>query len=97
LTVLEDLVTAHHARVFKLKLPTGSNGPEHEGRVAKASPRDRDGTARRLIFHQSMLGENASRVSFGHLADHDADHAIIRLHESGLGSRDKLRIVNRSV
>jgi hypothetical protein len=42
LAILENLVTAHKARVFELKLPTGSYGPEHQGRIAEASPGDGD-------------------------------------------------------
>jgi hypothetical protein len=80
-----------------LKLPTGSYGPEGKGRIAEASPGDGDWAAGRLIFDQAVLREDASRVGLGNLADHDANHAIIRLHESGGRSRDELRIVNGGV
>ena len=74
--VLKDLVAADHAGIVHLEFAPLAGGPEHEGRVAVASPGDGDGSGGRLIFDKAVLRENGGGVSFGDGSGHDADDAV---------------------
>src|SRR5881398_2674271 len=95
--VLKDLVAADHAGVVHLEFAPLIGGPEHEGRVAIASPGDGDGARGRLVFDEAVLRKNGGRIGFGDGTCHDADDAVGVVQKRGLGSRIKLRGVDRGV
>src|SRR4051812_27864137 len=63
LAILEDLVSANDTGVFHHQVSPPRFGPEHEGRVAVASPGDGDRSFRRAVLDQAMLGEDAGGIS----------------------------------
>jgi hypothetical protein len=95
--VLENLVAADDAGIVHVQLAPFAGGPEHEGRVAVASPGDGDGSGGRLIFDKAVLRENGGGVSFGDGSGHDADDAVRVVQKVGGRSGNKLRIVDRGV
>ena len=97
LAVLEDLVAADDAGIAHVQGAPLARGPEHEGRVAVASPGDGNGAGRRLIFNQAMLRENGGRVGFGNGSCDDADDAVRVVQKVGGRSGNKLRIVDRGI
>ena len=49
------------------------------------------------LLDQSMLGQDSSRIGLGDLAIGYADQAIAVAHESGLGRRDELGMLDGDV
>ena len=49
--VAEDFVAADDTGIVQMKFASLAGGPEHEGRVAVASPGDPDGSGGSLVFH----------------------------------------------
>src|SRR5262249_5673369 len=74
-----------------------ASGPEHEGRVAVASPGDSDGTRGRLIFDEAVLRKNSCWVGFGDVARHEADDAIRVVQKLGGRGGNELRVVDGRV
>src|SRR5436853_3413189 len=56
--VLENLVATDDAGIVPVQLAPFAGGPEHEGRVAVASPGDGDGSGGRLIFDKAGMRDN---------------------------------------
>ena len=97
LAVLKDFVAADDAGIVHVQGAPLARGPEHEGRVAVASPGDGDGAGGRLIFDKAMLRENGGGVGFGNGSFHDADDAVRVVQKVGGRSGNKLRIVDRGI
>src|SRR5205807_8319894 len=72
----DNFVAADDAGIVHIEVASLAGGPELEGRVAVASPRDGDRTGGGLIFDKAMLRENRGRVGFGDGACGDADDAV---------------------
>src|SRR5262249_23355331 len=97
LDVLEDFVAANHACILHHQPASARFGPEHEGRVAVASPGDGDGSARRIVFDEAVLRQNPGGKGLRRLTAHDADDAIVGVHERRSGCGDELGIVNGDI
>src|SRR5205085_9419928 len=95
--VLEDFVAADDAGVVHMEFSAFAGGPEHEGRVAVASPSDGDGARGRLVFDKAMLRENGGGISFRNVACHEANDAVGIVQKVGFRSGDKLRVVDGGV
>src|SRR5579859_2318462 len=95
--VSEDLVGADYTDRLEMQSLALRFGPKHEGRVAVRSPSNCDGSIPQLIQHHPMLSQDRSRVSLGDVPAGKTDQSITVTQESGGGSRNELRIVNRHV
>src|SRR5690242_14729253 len=95
--VLEDFVAPDNAGVIEMQVAPPGSGPEHEGRVAVASPRDGDGAGRRLVLDQAVLRKNRGGVSLGGGACLDTKDAIRIVQKRCIRSRNELRIVDRGI
>src|SRR5205807_7500200 len=63
--VPENFVAADDVGIVHIEVASLAGGPEHEGRVAVASPGDGDRPGGGWIFDRAMLRENRGRVGFG--------------------------------
>src|SRR5690348_6836023 len=97
LSVAENFVSADYTRIVELQRLAIYRGPEHEGRVAKRSPGNRDRSVRRLVLNQPVLRENRRRIRFGRFANHDADHTIVVMQEACRSRRNERWIMHGEV
>ena len=75
-----------------MKFLTLSFGPEHEGRVAVGSPRDRDWAIGNFVLNQPVLREDSGRIRLGAFTIGYADQPITVVHERRFSRRYELRI-----
>src|SRR5262245_25986724 len=68
LDVLEYFIAADDAGVLHHQPSPARFSPEHEGRVAVASPCDGDRSARQIVFDEAVLSEDAGWIRLRGLA-----------------------------
>src|SRR5262245_26603310 len=68
LNVPEYFIAADKTGVLHHQAPSARFGPEHEGRVAVASPGDGYRSAWQIVFDEAVLSEDAGWIGFRCLA-----------------------------
>jgi hypothetical protein len=81
LNVPECFSAAHDAGVLPSPGAGRALSPEHEGRVAVASPGDSDRSAWGIVFDEAVLSKGAGSMRLRTPATHQADDAVVGVHE----------------
>src|SRR6267378_2922795 len=95
--ILEHFAPADKAVVVEMKGLPFRFSPKHEGCVAVPSPSDSDWTVRHLVLYAAVLRKDCSRVSLGNIAVRNPNQDIALGKESGLRSRDELRMIHSGI